>query len=85
MSFETYRSAASLAIEEEYFARIQEDRDAEASELRLSVIEYLDRQHAVVTEQLNAKPTSSMARREHALWCALELVRGIERKIGYDC
>ena len=61
------------------YAGIQEELDAEASELRLSVIEHLDRQHVDVTEQLNARPTARLARQEHALWCALEIVRNIER------
>lgn len=81
------RSAASYRIEEEYFARIQEDRDTEASELRLSVIEYLDRCHARIVDRMNrseyGNPQVNLL--EEAAWAALELVRSIERKIAYGC
>lgn len=94
---QTYRSAASIDAEEAHYAGIQEERDAEASELRLSVIEHLDRQHAELF--IEWKRTCSeidrysetagsifiaireMREREQALWDALEIVRNIEARV----
>ena len=79
--------------EEAHYAGIQEERDAEASELRLSVIEYLDKQHAecgTVADKLARTMSmfvSAVARDEAVgqleqwaanYWDALEIVRNIE-------
>ena len=70
METDCIRSAASINAEEAHYAGIQEELDAEASELRLSVIEHLDRRHVEAVDELE----------ESALWDALEIVRNIEAR-----
>ena len=84
---ETYRSAASVNAEEKYWYDVQAEADAQASELRLSVIEHLDRQHAgAVADQASHAccgldpAVCPHARYEQALWDALEIVRNIEAR-----
>ena len=74
------------------YAGIQEELDAEASELRLSVIEHLDRQHADECADLESLNTGDVylcghkrqiaecEAREAALWSALEIIRNIEAR-----
>ena len=85
METDCIRSAASINAEEAHYAGIQEERDAEASELRLSVIEHLDRQHVEVVAEMERTYTDSpspafweLDKREQALWDALEIARNIE-------
>ena len=82
---QTYRSAASINAEEAHYAGIQEELDAEASELRLSVIEHLDGQHAELCGEIDRYSETAgsifIAIREmraEALWDAREIVRNIE-------
>ena len=67
METDCIRSAASINAEEAHYAGIQEELDAEASELRLSVIEHLDRQ------QVDAGRESESAWRlfQYAVKCEL--------------
>ena len=92
METDFIRSAASINAEEAHYAGIQEELDAEASELRLSVIEHLDRQHVDECADLDLLTTGDVYLWGHkkqvaecedrciALSDALEIVRNIEAR-----
>ena len=90
METDCIRSAASINAEEAHYAGIQEELDAEASELRLSVIEHLDRQHVEACAEYERiwscygvwmHRVVMAQRRMDALWSALEIVRNIEARV----